>query len=113
MSAFICSDVHFATIAAAVFPQDPEYAQDFANKLKSINIDSFNTRYRETTRKTKCKLSGGMLLNSADVAGLIKCWIYQSSENPANIDFVVYAGFLKKWVKDNGAENSRSDYWSI
>lgn len=113
MSAFICSDSHIATIAAAVFPQDAEFAQDFADKLKTINIDSVNYRYRESTRKTKCKLSGGMLLNPADIAGLIKCWMYQSCENPANIDFVVYAGFLKTWIKDKGVENAHSDYWSI
>jgi hypothetical protein len=55
MSAFICSDKHFAVVAKALFAS-PTQAQQFADALKRENIKSVNHRYNESYRFRKVKL---------------------------------------------------------
>ena len=97
MSAFILTDKHFSAIAYAVMPDN---AQSFANKLKSINIDSVNYRYGEKTRKTRVKLDVSVKdWNKSQVTRLIECWVYQSGEDQGSIDYLTMEAYLYKWTK--------------
>ena len=55
MSAFICSDAQFATVARGLFT-DESTAQQFANHLKRENVRSVNYRYKEKTRATRVNM---------------------------------------------------------
>jgi hypothetical protein len=110
MSAFICSDLHIATVAQFVAPDN---AQNLADKLKQINIASVNYRYNEKTRTTKCKMQIKDGLTIDDVAKLIDCLDYQSCENPHSIDYRVYSGFLYSWVTANRANADNGKFWSV
>ena len=110
MSAFVCSDLHIATIAEHVAPDN---ARNLANKLKQINVESVNYRYDEKTRPTKCKMYFREDLTIDDVAKLIACWDYQSCENPNSIDYQVYAKYLHNWVIANGANVDNGKFWSV
>ena len=117
MSAFICSDFHIATIAHCVgdfLDFEPEVMQSFADKLKAINIASVNYRYNEKTRKIKCNTKEHMSLNNShDIAGLISCWIYQSCEDRANIDFIAYKIMLESYIDVNKFNSDLANIWSI
>ena len=56
MSAFVCSDKHFAVVAKYLFPGDLMRQQFFADHLKRENIKSVNHRYNEHTRFRKVNL---------------------------------------------------------
>lgn len=119
MSAFILSDKHFTVIANYVnLIKDNINMQDFANKLKAINIKSVNYRYNEKTRITKCKLDYpkvGENYSKYDVIRLIQCWDYQSCENITDIDFNLMQVFLYSLFNDDEIQNARnnSDKWCI
>lgn len=117
MSAFICSDLHFSAIAYYIEGLNPAVnAQELANRLKSINIDSVNYRYKEKTRKTKCKLQrDNRQLTIADVIRLIQCWSYQSCENGESIDFLTIDAFLLSHFENDELEGAKyqSDKWNI
>lgn len=115
MSAFILTDKHFSTIAnyahAMVDAIDP---QALADKLKRINIESVNYRYREKTRITKCKLTVNPM-PVHDVIQLINCWDYQSCENRGNIEFHILSGYLYSFFTEEQIKASadQSKVWSI
>lgn len=118
MSALFSSDFHISVIACTIADSDfSEYAFDgkqLADKLKQINIESVNYRYKENNPAEPCeyvRAPFGRLTNN-DVAKLIQCWVYQSGEKPT-IDFVAYAELLNSWIKHTGADADKGRYWSI
>lgn len=119
MSAFICSDLHFSTIANHLHNLNNNIVvQELANKLKTINIDSVNYRYKENTRKSKCKIVNNWVNTKPseyDVIRLIQCWNYQSSEKSDNLDYIVMSAFLLSHFDSDKIEQARnySSLWSI
>ena len=116
MSAFICSDKHFAAIAyyctAMHESVDP---QTLADQLKRVNIQSVNYRYGEKTRATRCKLSATPGLSHADIVRLVQCWDYQSCENGHALDYLTMHAFLHSFFTPDQLETARdhSQIWTI
>ena len=116
MSAFILSDLHFSVIAKYVNKVTGTDTQIIADRLKLINIDSVNYRYKENTRKTKCKLTYTYKTYSIyEIIRLIECWQYQSCENRDNQDYHTMYQFLISLFSDTQIEyaNTNSNLWSI
>jgi hypothetical protein len=118
MSCFICSDAHFSTIAKAVFPESTysdsaQLAQTLANTLKRINIESFNTRYGEKIRVTKCSMKKARSLDVHNIAKLIQSWSYQSCENAISVDFPAYVALLDQFVTESKGDSKLGEFWSI
>lgn len=119
MSAFICTDKHFTIIAKYVaLSKDTINAQDFANRLKTINIKSVNWRYNEKNKITKCKLYIPQVnenYTKFDIIRLIQCWDYQSCKNYSDIDFNLMQVFLYSIFDKSDIENARnnSNLWCI
>lgn len=119
MSAFILSDLHFSTIAIYIHHLNDNIGiQELANKLKSINIESVNYRYKENTRKSKCKIINNydnVRYSKYDIIQLIKCWDYQSCEKPDNFEYRVIRVFLLNHFieSDITLSGSQSNLWSI
>lgn len=114
MSAFICSDKHFSTIANYIAAMNASInAQALADKLKRINIQSVNYRYSGKTRITKCKLIENPV-PVIDVIQLINCWHYQSCEDSSNIEFHILSGFLYSFFTEEQIKaSSDSKAWHI
>jgi hypothetical protein len=86
MSAYICSDRQFQTIAEYAAEYMGAYAATVADVLKRENVRSVNTRYNEKTRSSKVAFKAGNSLlgsgfNNADIVALCNCVNYQSCEN--------------------------------
>ena len=119
MSAFILSDLHFSTIAIYIHHlNDNIDIQQLADKLKSINIDSVNYRYKENTRKSKCKIINNfdnVKYDKYDIIRLIQCWDYQACEKEDNIDYFIMSAFLRSLFMQHELENAGlySSLWSI
>jgi hypothetical protein len=119
MSAFVCSDYHIATIAqyAGILKQwEFVSIQALANRLKAINIQSVNYRYKENSRITKCKIDKYRPINSmVDIIQLIRCWDYQACEDRSNPEFIVYSEWLfSLFPTDKISESDKhSNLWSI
>lgn len=117
MSAFILTDKHFSVIAYAIEGLNENVnPQEFANKLKKINIESVNFRYNEKTRASKCELQHtGDNYTTSDIIRLIQCWSYQSCENGASLDYLTMDAFLLSHFDNEQIENARnnSDVWCI
>lgn len=114
MSAFICSDLHIATIAKHVSDYFKLDCQELADKLKAINIQSVNYRYNEKTRKTKCNIGikSNILLTLDDVAKLIDSFNYQACEE-LTPDFKAYSIMLETWINESGAQSKNGKHWTI
>lgn len=85
MSAYICSDRQFATIAKFLFTAEKRQ-QIFADNLKRENVRSVNTRYNEKTRFKKVDLNSASVdsipdFSAADILRLLACVEYQSCEH--------------------------------
>lgn len=112
MSAFVCYDFHIATMAKYIVSLHGAInAQELANKLKTINIESVNYRYDEKTRKSKCNIKKTKEITANDFAVLFSCWAYQSCEGQL-IDYVIMHGFLKPYA-DNGNREFSNVQWAI
>lgn len=120
MSAFIISDLHTFTIAQFIAERYTEanncalFAQNLANKLKRINIESVNYRYKEKTPRTKCKPQTVEITDPAKIYRLVRCWIYQSCEDSDNLDFHLLRDFLEAQFTLDEIERSKPlELWSI
>ena len=112
MSAFLCSDYHIATMAKYIAPLHGSInAQELANKLKKINIESVNYRYNEKSRAVRCKMGKTLVIGANDFAALFSCWDYQSCEGQL-IDYVIMHGFLKPYAEKGNREFSNIQ-WAI
>jgi hypothetical protein len=113
MSAFILSDLHFAAIAYNVAPDQP---QEFADRLKRININSVNFRYAEKTRFAKVKLPPAETVeySSADLVSLISCWQYQACENGLDLDYLLMDAYLETHKQAFKEDTDKySSIWTI
>lgn len=121
MSAFLCSDRHFAVIAKHLFPADVQSQQFFADHLKRENIDSVNWRYQhhgKPTRRTKCNLAAAtdkdvQIYTLHDILRLLDCVDYQSCEHPTynSTQYKLAERLLKSLGAD--AMLARRGLWSI
>lgn len=117
MSAFICSDFHIMVVSLVVARHFKTDAQDLADKLKAINIESVNYCYNEKTPKRKCKVNGTIdyVFTARDIAKLIDCLDYQMCEK-TTVDYLAYSSMLFRWVEENAADIAKckdSNLWSI
>jgi hypothetical protein len=113
MSAFVCSDLHISIIAMAIATELELPEQDTADYLKALNIESVNHRYNEKTRKTKCKLSyPAIKYNCHDIAKLMDCFVYQSSEKQS-IEFHAIDALMERWKEGNKANPDFSSVWTV
>lgn len=113
MSAFLCSDYHIATMAKHIASLYGSIdAQELANKLKKINIESVNYRYNERSRIMRCKMDKIMAIGANEFAALFSCWDYQACENQGSIDYQIMRGFLQFYA-DKGNRTFSEISWSI
>lgn len=115
MSAYIVSDNHLWQIVHGINCH-PDLKQALANKLKAINIASVNFRYKENTRKTKCKFHKiEPFMSKYDIIRLVQCWSYQSCENGNDVDFLAYGAYLLSHFtrQQIDAAKEHSKIWSI
>jgi hypothetical protein len=118
MSAFICSDKHFAVVAKALFAQHTS-AQQFADALKRENIKSVNYRYGESTRFRKVDLNAATAdevkqYDGHDLLCLLTCIDYQSCEHPDYNN--LYLELAQRWLRVQGANQDASNkpnLWAI
>lgn len=117
MSAFLCSDKHFAVVAKALFTNGTA-AQQFADALKRENLKSVNHRYHLKTRFHSVNLDSATAADVAqyygsDIVVLLECIDYQSCEHPdydrTRIDLAL------RWLSANGANKTTAklNLWSI
>lgn len=122
MSAFILSDKHFFTIAAFVAGRIQghgldrhQLAQNLADKLKRVNIESVNFRYDEKTPRTKCKVyTTAKDCSPAEVYRLCRCWIYQACEDQTSADFFALQYMLEaQFTQDEKRQSDNVQLWTI
>ena len=87
MSAYLCDDVHLATLAVAyadLVGMPPDFAQNLADALKLANLRSVNHRYAEDTPFEGCSLAQhqARTRTPAELMAMLDCWEYQSCERP-------------------------------
>lgn len=114
MSAFICSDLHIATIAInyAELTNQPDEAQAIADALLAANIDSVNYRYDEATEIVPCSLDETLLDPSfADLVALCDCLDCQSCERPDYTNPLLDT--ITAAFKANCRHGVKSPLWSI
>ena len=115
MSAFICSDRQFATIAKFLFTTERRQ-QSFADSLKRENVQSVNYRYTEKTRFKKVNLNSASLesiagFNAADMLRLLQCIDYQSCEHPNYDD--TFFNLAERILIPSAKGLPASDIWTI
>lgn len=122
MSAFIISDLHTFTIADFIAQRLDQrgldrdrLAQNIANSLKRVNIESVNHRYSEKTPRTKCKPQAVTITDPAKVYRLARCWMYQACEDQHSADFhaltaLIDAAFTQD---EKRASDNVGDLWTI
>jgi hypothetical protein len=118
MSAFICSDKHFAVVAKALFAS-PTAQQQFADALKRENIKSVNHRYKESTRFRKVDLNAATAddvnqYDGHDMLCLLMCIDYQSCEHPDyNNTYFSLAERMLRALGNNAEHSKREHLWAI
>lgn len=117
MSAFICSDKHFAVVAKALFSK-PKNQQVFADQLKLENVRSVNYRYNEKTRFRRVNLNAATPEEvnqylGHDIARLLECIDYQSCEHPDYDD--TFFNLAMRILSAQGANPNQAtpNLWSI
>lgn len=116
MSAFVCSDTHFAVVAKLLFDK-AEDSQKFADLLKRENIRSVNHRYSSNVRFRKVDLKS---ISDADLGRyslhdalkLLECIDYQSCE-PADYNNVLYELASSLLIARGARSSQASVSWSI
>ena len=116
MSCYMLTDAHHASVAAYVGEKlnfSPEKIQTLANTLKRINRASVNYRYNERKPARFCKLARIAPLDESRFYDAIRCWHYQSCDNPHNLDFDVMCGFLFSLVPASFNTDMKISEWGI
>ena len=115
MSAFICSDLHIASLSKWFTDtkqiESVEITQSIANSLKRINIKSVDYRYDEKSRVLKCSLKAIKEIDANIALKLAQCLDYQSCElpnyrNPVLEEIMRLSGTLRDY-------SFESDVWDI
>ena len=112
MSAFLCSDRHFATVAKWLFFDDYT-AQNFADALKRENLKSLRARYSDKNRFSRVNLGTALHdgLTVHDVANLLNSIDYQSCEH-ADYNDTLYK-LASRLLQVQGANPELSDRWAL
>jgi hypothetical protein len=115
MSAYICSDRQFATIAKYLFTAEKRQ-QSFADSLKRENVKSVNYRYREKTRVKKVDLASTTIesiaqYRAADILRLLACVDYQSCEHPDYDD--TFFNMAERLLMPEAKKDPGSTVWSV
>ena len=116
MSCFLLSDRHHASIAhyvAECLMWPDAKIQALADKLKRCNIASVNYRYDKQTPARKCKIERFQQMDAKSYYDAIRCWAYQSSDNPYNLDFDVLKAFLFSLSDHSFYPSMPVDQWAI
>lgn len=116
MSCFQLSDRHHASIAhyvAECLMWPDAKIQAFADKLKRCNVASVNYRYDRQTPARKCKTEFFQQLDTKAYYDAIRCCVYQSCDNPNNIDYDVLRGFLFSLAHPGYSTDMPVDQWGI
>ena len=110
------TDAHHASIAAYVGEKlnfSPEKIQTLANALKRINRASVNYRYNERKPARGCKVARIATLDDLRFYDAIRCWSYQSCDNPHNLDFDIMQSFLFSLVPASFNTDMAIKEWGI
>ena len=111
MSAFICSDAQFATVARWLFTDDAT-AQRFADHLKRENVRSVKARYGSKNRAHRVNLNMAVKGYSIhDIAAMLACIDYQSCEHD-EYDAAPLQ-LAQRLLLTAGADVNQSTIWSI
>ena len=111
MSAFICTDRQFATVARYLF-SDKTTRQQFADHLKRENVRSVNDRYGEKTRFSRVNMAKACDgFTGHDILAMITCIQYQSIEHPTYESGPLQ--LAERLLIATGAEREQSTIWSI
>ena len=116
MSCFQLSDRHHASIAHYVAECNmwPESKiQELADKLKRCNIASVNYRYDRQTPARKCNVEHFQQMDTKSFYDAIRCWAYQSCDNPYNLEYDILVSFLHSMVDSSLSEDAPIDQWGI
>ena len=116
MSCYQLTDKHHASIAAYVgekmgFSWDKTVA--LADKLKRCNVQSVNYRYDQKKPARKCNMENRVKLDQRGFYDAIRCWAYQSCDNPGNLDYDILVAFLFSLVPDEFSTEMEIKQWGI
>lgn len=117
MSAFLCSDKHFAVVAKHLFVTE-DAQQFFADHLKRENIKSVNYRYNERARFRKVNLAAAtpddvQTYTIHDILSLLECVEYQSCEHPDRNEVPSVLAMRCLRAQGADAELARPGLWAI
>ena len=110
------TDKHHASVAAYVGEKmnfSPEKIQTLANTLKRINRASVNYRYNQRVRTMACKIDHVTPMDKFQFYDAIRCWAYQSCDNPNNLDYNIVNCFLFSLVPQSFNEDMPIKQWRI
>lgn len=110
------TDTHHASIAAYVGEKmnfSPEKIQTLASSLKRINRASVNYRYNERWPVRICKVNRIVPMDEFRFYDAIRCWGYQSCDNPHNIDCDLMRAFLFSLVPPSFNTDMKINEWGI
>lgn len=116
MSCFQLSDRHHASIAhyvAECYMWPDAKIQSLADKLKRCNVASVNYRYDRQTPARKCKTDNFKTLDAKAYYDAIRCWAYQSCDNPQNVDYDILRAFLFCLLDSSFSQDMPVDQWGI
>lgn len=116
MSCFQLSDRHHASIAHYVAECNmwPDAkTQALADKLKRCNIASVNYRYDRQTPARKCKIEHYQQMDAKSFYDAIRCWTYQSCDNPHNVECDIIRAFLFSLVDPSFSPDMPVYQWGI
>lgn len=116
MSCYQLTDKHHASIAHFVWQKLGLSAvkfQQLADKLKRCNVQSVNYRYDEKKPARKCKTDTFKTLDNQAYYDAIRCWAYQSGDDPYNLDYDILHAFLFSLVPDNFSPEMNITEWGI
>lgn len=114
MSAFICSDKHFATVARGIYPGEA-IQQAFADALKRQNVRAVTVNRRENTPSFKVDLSAAdnsPAYSDRALIRLLDCIDYQSCEHD-DYDRSLVDNAASRLVLRDRPGFEPSDLWSI
>ena len=116
MSCYQLTDKHHASIAHFVWQKHGLSAVKFeqlADKLKRCNIQSVNYRYDQKKPARKCKTDIYKALDNRAYYDAIRCWTYQSGDDPHSLDYDMLRAFLFSLVPDDFDTDMPIKEWGI
>lgn len=116
MSCYQLSDKHHASIAHFVKSSlgwSEKQTQQLADKLKRCNLQSVNYSCNEKKSMDKCKTETYKPLDAQSYHGAVRCWGYNSGNDPKTPDFNSVLTFLFSLVPDEASIEKPINHWVI